>query len=376
VLNKVIRNSASLPIAFSVYLDIVRLFASLLVVFYHSNNRLISPQHPPLSAFGHEAVVVFFVLSGYVIAFVTANRERNAASYFSSRISRIYSVVIPVIALTFVLDFFGQSINPDLYKTNTTHDYALVRLISSTLFLNETWFLSLMMFSNVPYWSLCYEVWYYVLFGLACFAPRNYRVGLLCLGFLLLGPKLLLLAPLWFAGVFAYRFTSQKNLSLVAGIALVLISIIGFWVYNQFDFREATLAYLNRLTDTNLHKKLVFAKFFLTDYFLTIIVVAHFVGMYAILKHLFPDSYGLSRVAKFASWIALLTFPLYLAHQPLLWFFTALFGPTPSQNLWAAVVIATIASAALLTPVCELLRKRIKKLLSPRLTSLMARFGT
>lgn len=370
------RSTVSLPTGFSIYLDFVRLFASLLVVFYHSNNRLISPQHPPLSGFGHEAVVVFFVLSGYVIAFVTANRERNAAAYFSSRISRIYSVVIPVLIVTLLLDFFGGKINPELYKSNTTHDYAIVRLISSLLFLNEAWFLSLMTFSNVPYWSLCYEVWYYVLFGLACFAPKKSRVALLCLGFLLLGPKLLLLAPLWFAGVFAYRFTSQKESSLIVGIALVLFSIVGFLIYHQLGFREATLSYLNALTGKNLHKVLVFAKFFLTDYFLTIVVVAHFIGMFALLKHLIPDSPRISRIAKFANWIALLTFPLYLAHQPMLWFFTALFGPTPSLNLWATVIVATVASVALLTPLCEWLRKRIKTILSVRLIPQLARFRT
>ncbi len=369
------KSTHALPKAFSIYLDIVRLFASLLVVFYHSNNRLISAEHPPLSAFGHEAVVVFFVLSGFVIAFVTATREHTPAAYFSSRISRIYSVAIPVLILTLIMDFFGQSINPELYKGNTTHDYAIVRLVSSLLFLNEAWFLSLMTFSNVPYWSLCYEVWYYVLFGLACFAPKKARVALVCLGFLLLGPKLLLLAPLWFAGVYAYQLTARKEFHWLTGAALVLFSIAGFFIYHHWGLREATLSYLNALTGKNLHKVIVFAKFFLTDYLLTVVVVAHFIGMYTLLKHFFADSIALSRIAKFASWIALLTFPLYLAHQPLLWFFTALFGPTPSIKLWVMVVAATVASAALLTPICEWLRRQIRKSLSPLLAQLFAKFA-
>ncbi len=37
--------------------------------------------------------------------------------------------------------------------------------------LNEVWFISITSFSNVPYWSICYEMWYYVGFALIVFLP-------------------------------------------------------------------------------------------------------------------------------------------------------------------------------------------------------------
>ena len=51
-----------------------------------------------------------------------------------------------------------------------------MRGAASLLLLNEVWFVSITSFSNVPYWSICYEMWYYVAFGLVMFLPR--RIGL------------------------------------------------------------------------------------------------------------------------------------------------------------------------------------------------------
>jgi peptidoglycan/LPS O-acetylase OafA/YrhL len=45
--------------------------------------------------YGRTAVLVFFVLSGFVIAWVTDTREHTLVEYGLSRVARLYSVVIP-----------------------------------------------------------------------------------------------------------------------------------------------------------------------------------------------------------------------------------------------------------------------------------------
>ena len=74
---------------FSVYLDLVRFIAAFLVYLYHSNQRFLIEARLPASDYGHSSVIVFFVLSGFVIAFVTATKESELPAYAASRISRV-----------------------------------------------------------------------------------------------------------------------------------------------------------------------------------------------------------------------------------------------------------------------------------------------
>jgi hypothetical protein len=48
-------------------------------------------------------VVIFFVLSGYVVAFVADTRERTWRAFWVSRFARVYSVALPAPLLTHLL---------------------------------------------------------------------------------------------------------------------------------------------------------------------------------------------------------------------------------------------------------------------------------
>src|SRR3954451_14311241 len=81
--------------ALSVYLDLIRFAAAVVVVLSHS--WLILFPGLPLHWPGPGAVIVFFVLSGFVIALVTDARDRTLTDYALSRLSRLWSVAIPVL---------------------------------------------------------------------------------------------------------------------------------------------------------------------------------------------------------------------------------------------------------------------------------------
>src|SRR5260221_5563674 len=55
---------------------------------------------------GHSAVVIFFVLSGYVITYVASERETTLRDFALSRCARIYAVAVPTLILAIVLDAF------------------------------------------------------------------------------------------------------------------------------------------------------------------------------------------------------------------------------------------------------------------------------
>ena len=106
---------AVMPRGFSLYLDAVRFLVAVFVVVSHTGHKRFS--HGPLQALHmldmeSDAVIVFFVLSGFVIAFTTFTRQRGAQAFAEARLARLYSVVIPALILTFLLDTAGAHLFP------------------------------------------------------------------------------------------------------------------------------------------------------------------------------------------------------------------------------------------------------------------------
>lgn len=70
---------------------------------------------------------MFFVLSGFVIAFITDTKENQWINYAASRISRVCSVAVPALFLTIALDAVGRYLYPALYGYVTESRRYLLR---------------------------------------------------------------------------------------------------------------------------------------------------------------------------------------------------------------------------------------------------------
>lgn len=328
--------------AFSIYLDLVRFLAACLVYIFHTNQRLIVSEILPISRYGHSAVVVFFVLSGYVIAYITATKENTLLRYTASRLSRIYSVAIPALVLTLLLDSIGRELSPALY--DYPYDQFVVRLLAGLFFGNEIWAISITTFSNVPYWSICYEMWYYVAFALFVFLPR--RVGLWAMAglALVLGPKIVLLAPLWMLGVLLYDWKRAQNLSLALSWALLAISVAGIVLWHWFDLAALSGAWIKATFGAYVYKTLAFSQTFPADYLLGILVFINFIAMRRIAEQLGAFFLYIERPVRL---LASYTLTLYLLHQPLFLFWAAVLQGDPHgyANWWrmSALTAASIA---------------------------------
>src|ERR1700742_1917757 len=80
----------------SLYLDLVRFLAALAVFVSHiCGQRFTGGLLWQSEPYGDEAVDVFFVLSGFVIGYVTDGRETSTRSFAVARLARIYSVALP-----------------------------------------------------------------------------------------------------------------------------------------------------------------------------------------------------------------------------------------------------------------------------------------
>jgi peptidoglycan/LPS O-acetylase OafA/YrhL len=343
--------------AFSVYLDVVRFVAAFLVYVYHSNQRFLSTELLPASHYGHSAVIVFFVLSGFVIAYVSATRESSLDAYAASRISRVFSVTVPAILLTLGLDALGRLASPEVYA-GYPFDQFLIRSLSSLFLLNELWFVSITSFSNVPFWSICFEWWYYVCFALVAFFPRRGWLGAGLVG-LVAGPKFLLLAPLWAAGVLLYRWQGPRRWPLGLSWLVALGSVLGIVLFHAYGVSELCGNWLKGIIGAEAHRQLTFAKFFIGDYLLGVLVFFNFASMNNVLT---AHGAALCRIEKPVRFVAGYTFTLYLLHQPLFLFWGAVLKGDPSgYGFWWSVTGLMLLSVGVVGLLTENRRQGLKR---------------
>lgn len=344
---------------FSIYLDLIRFIASLLVMIFHSNIRLIVTEKLPFTQHGHAAVIVFFVLSGFVISYITSTRESDPLDYWSSRLSRFYSLVIPVVLLTPLLDMAGETLAPQFYVDGTTHTFAWLRILTSTLYLNEIWGVSITLFSNSPFWSLCYEMWYYILFAIITFTRGGVRTWLTLATLAFLGPKILVLAPIWALGVFLHRSKELNQLAQWQCWALFVASWPMYAAFQYFDASEYGSQLLMHWVGPKWHKEAAYSKFFIMDYPLAVIIAANFVGFRGIAHHFSVPLLASERVIR---WLSSYTFALYVFHQPLVQFFAAVINGDPAGKLfYAEVIAATFLTIGIIGAFTEHKRKDLRK---------------
>lgn len=346
-----------MPFAFSIYLDIVRFAAALIVFIGHaSGTKWTGGFLWQAGAYADTCVVVFFVLSGFVIGYVTETKENTWKPYAASRISRIWSVAIPALVLTFVVDLFGVQIAPELYINQPWYagDMALLRYIMSFFMLHEAWHLKLVPGINAPFWSLSFEAFFYLAFAIFFYSKTWKKWLIVALVMTAAGPLIASLFPIWLLGYLAYRQTRKietvKALNyayFIIGSACILLSPV-IRSFDQTGFKILGEPVIGRYIDG-------FGFYF------------NLIGIYGISKSM-PEikTKVLSAIPKIAS----ITFPLYLFHRPLIQFFSYVGPDNPSSIFRRFLVIAgTLFIVLLLSPYCEMLRNNFRRRISNLLTS-------
>jgi peptidoglycan/LPS O-acetylase OafA/YrhL len=132
---------------------------------------------------GPQAVVVFFVLSGYLVggSVFTAYQSGRWSwmKYALRRMSRLWVVLLPALVLTLLLDSLGRYLGHSAgYEGAFSSSYdsgpnpAAPADLRAITFLGNAIFLQTIEVScfgtNAPLWSLANEFWYYTLFPLIC----------------------------------------------------------------------------------------------------------------------------------------------------------------------------------------------------------------
>lgn len=319
----------------SIYLDFARFFAAILVFFSHLLSQEFNTVFEYNVWMGHQSVVIFFVLSGYVISYVTDTKEKTISQYFAARLGRLYSVVLPALLLTVVLDYVGRLIDPNIYL-NVANNYPLLRILISSLFLNQIWNLHVMPLSNGPFWSLGYEFWYYIIFGSFCFFGGKLRYYLPLLFCIIAGPHILMMFPLWLIGVFTYW--AQKHWSPTQFTARCICLFCLITIFLIFKIGNP-LQFIAVYFSTNyLNKELYFCQSIGCHYIgLSFAIVPDFLlgilfGLSILtFKHTNYPKTVLNKAEPTIRYFAGSTFSLYLFHLPLIYFITSIIGKNTSS---------------------------------------------
>ncbi|NPT36140.1 acyltransferase family protein [Paraburkholderia xenovorans] len=172
-----------------------------------------------VSNYGHTAVIVFFLLSGYFVGGSVLRQAEagtwNWQRYLTERMSRLWIVLIPALLLTMFWDRMGIALagGPFYLGTEGTFDQQInvaSHLGAATLACNLAFLQTLACGtygSNGPLWSLANEFWYYLWFP-ACFVLLRQRRGFgafaaaaFALATMIAFPSLLSGFGLWLLGV-------------------------------------------------------------------------------------------------------------------------------------------------------------------------------
>ena len=296
---------------------------------------------------GHQAVVGFFVISGYLVGGAVLENLRKPPArlreYYIHRICRIYMVLAPALLLTAVFDLSGRWLfaNSGVYAWPIFEGHFTSGLFLATL-ANLQGVLFEYFGTNGPMWSLACEFWYYILFPLLTMTFAVQRSAGARLLLFALGATLSVLfvrQPGWFGfgfilwgmGALATRAprplirSRGVALSLYAGaLAMIRLLVRGEllathpWIGDGADLLSATL-------------------------FIVVLLAFRDGG---------ADGYGLLRL-HFHKKLADFSFSLYAIHMPLLIFARAgagqLMGETwvtqlaqPSNYLLALLIMAAI----------------------------------
>jgi peptidoglycan/LPS O-acetylase OafA/YrhL len=349
----------------SLHFDVIRAAAAIAVLVYHIRYRffldfpevsapsLLAKGYYFITAFGHDAVMVFFVLSGFLISgSIFRDRKLMRFSwihYGVNRLTRLYVVLIPGLLLTAFWDGLGSYLFPahPIYTGAPMpwfhHFIDVPAHLTPTIALGNVLFLQSIyvpeLGSNGPLWSLSYEFWYYCLFPILYIGIlhaeswRGRALGIVAalLVAAIVSRAILFYFPIWLMGTVLCLLPQKKNLFgrsafraalALAGLAFAVAVVAGHLSFVQNFYGHSTLV---------------------SDYVTAI-------GFSMLLYVLTHDNRPMqpSRYARLSQAAAGFSYTLYVVHMPFIVFLRAVLIP---DRPWEPVPWY-LAAGCVVTGVC------------------------
>jgi peptidoglycan/LPS O-acetylase OafA/YrhL len=305
-----------LPPRLSVYIDSLRILASLLVMVSHYPLTIWLLKTLTERNYAYDAVAVFFVLSGYVISYASETFEKSLKSFVTNRAARILPVAISAIVFSLVAFYICTFSKINAFgPTSWLVDWQWT-LIQSVTFTNQVWSSNLMPFSNGAYWSLVFEVWCYAFYAAIVYARGWTRVSILVLLAIILGPKQILILPMWLFGSAAYHLRNRFNFEKFVLWLMLVLPVASYFPIRLILSDDWSYAYAGRVVESMVGFGLDGAANFGWGYILSLMVAVHLYafGKLSSGKEIDPNNFCVRWVRKLSSY----TFTLYLFHLPVI----------------------------------------------------------
>jgi peptidoglycan/LPS O-acetylase OafA/YrhL len=298
----------------SLLISLMRGLAALQVAAAHLRSEMFpglkGMVDPPLyyqllafaTGFAHQAVVVFFLISGWLVGGSLLNRIGQPGailSYAIDRATRLWTVLVPALCFMLAVGILISDANPAQADFAAANEYSAASFAGNLLGLQTV--LVKNFGGNYALWSLANETWYYVQFPLLLlvFMGRSRLRQLAAASALVLiagalPQEITLYFALWLLGALFSRVRIECGNGL--RVALVLI---GFSCSVYFRIHGSN----DDLTFDSFLQDLVYS--------LPLLIILSSLQRPLLLRS--PFNQGL---AKLAHWLSEFSFTLYVIHIP------------------------------------------------------------
>lgn len=240
-------------------LEALRGAAAFYVMLGHTfSNRLIvgGKDLSVLLDFGQEAVILFFVLSGFVIQYsFDRSKDKSFRLFFSKRFLRIYIPLLIVFLVNYIIVCFQKEY---LFMPDWLELGGNIFMLQDAGALKPNVVCSFFL-GNSPLWSLSYEWWFYMLFFFVATKYRNrasiiiYTLGIFAAASYLIYPnfinRILMYMSIWWVGADMARLylnkieISFKQLRFPLAVLLIEIAILSLNIYVNKEKLAQQLGY-------------------------------------------------------------------------------------------------------------------------------------
>lgn len=296
----------------STFINFLRASASQLVLIGHLITWLkIFPfiQPPYIPYMQGVGVVLFFILSGFVIPYSTSIKVNdsngyNFKEYFLDRFARIYSSFIPCLFIIVLLDYISIQISNSQY--NYLNGFDLKTFLGNVFMLQDFPLNKYLHFeitsfgSGRPLWTLAIEWWIYFWFGfLYLVIIKQKKYNLMSSVFLVL-----------FSIVPFFNFTRGEGEGLMLPWLLGVLVLLLLPTIKKLELKKIFIYFIIMILFYIIYKRFQLTQFRYVDaYYVCVLSV-----ILLFLITLFNDVSFKDRTKKLINYFADYSFTLYLLH--------------------------------------------------------------
>jgi len=338
----------------SFYLEVIRIIAAFYVFIYHFGAFTINEKlYYATPAFAqklhlnypaaHCFVIVFFVLSGYLISISINKSGQSFKSFITDRLGRLYSVLIPALFFSFLTVIFIQKMGYEVGQYIVNNSNLILRFILNLFFLSQVLHLCSTPPLNTPFWSVQYELFYYLLLSVFVYIKGWVKYLFLIILLIFSWIKVLILFPIWLMGSSLYFIWEKKKINSFISISLFISTtfLIIFFIFfpDNIPFHKSVGE--NQLFGFTLY----FSWNYFSDYLFGVIVLLNMLSFFQLsifIEKKVSNSEFFDLILSKVKTIANCTYTLYLFHLPLLFLFATILPYDVSNYLHQIALIILI----------------------------------